>query len=125
MCSPFRNPENPGLEESPAVSKLRRFPPIPLRQKTIVEGNDSGNKDSDAGNSNILGPSTLGLNQIRTRSLPLPLEQEDLESQENDEAVSIPKQSAATSIEQGGIGIAWSSLFIFLWNKSFENLAYG
>ncbi|KAL8539609.1 hypothetical protein ACS0TY_001277 [Phlomoides rotata] len=101
MCSPFRNPENPGLEESPAVSKLRRFPPIPLRQRNIVEGDDSANKDFDAGNSNIIGPSTLGLNQIRTRSLPLPLEQDDLDSHENDEAVSRPKQSAATSMEQG------------------------
>lgn len=122
MSSRRHDSENSPPEELPSISKLRKIPPIPSRQRANIdfdEGFDLGNNDSDNGDSNIIGPSTLGLNQIRTRSAPLTLEQvnslgtpqdfENLESQGNDGADARPKlssasqQSAATSTEQGGI----------------------
>lgn len=120
----------PSLEESaserrnsssPSVTKLRKIPPIPTRQRAGVDedgGFDLGKYDSDGGDSHIIEPSTLGLNQIRTRSAPLTLEKvdflprpqdsENLERRGNDEAGTRPKlyytsrQSASTSTEKGG-----------------------
>ncbi|KAI3458276.1 hypothetical protein Pfo_014939 [Paulownia fortunei] len=129
MSSPRPDSANPPPEESrydhqntssPSILKLRKIPPIPTRQRANVDGDegfDLGNNDLDSGDSNIIEPSTLGLNQIRTRSEPLPLKQanslgtpqnlENLENQGNDRADTRPKlssasqQSAATSAEQG------------------------
>ncbi|XP_051142972.1 probable serine/threonine protein kinase IRE isoform X2 [Andrographis paniculata] len=60
----------PPREDHPSsVVKLRKIPPIPVRQRSNVEGNavfDSGKNDLD-GCESIIEPSTLGLNQIRTR----------------------------------------------------------
>ncbi|KAK6132169.1 hypothetical protein DH2020_034094 [Rehmannia glutinosa] len=129
MSSPRHGSANPPPEESPydhhtvsspSILKLRKIPPIPTRQKAHID-EDENNEDP-----NIIKPSTLGLNQIRTRSAPLPLNQanslgtpqnsENLENQGNDGADRRPKlsftsqHSAATSAEQGGIA---SSLLVF------------
>ncbi|XP_042067564.1 probable serine/threonine protein kinase IRE isoform X1 [Salvia splendens] len=115
------NPPPPPPLRTPSISKLRKIPPIPSRQKTFGDGDEGFDfgavNDADAADSNLIGPSMLGLNQIRTRSAPLPLDQvislgapqnfEDLEGPGNDVDDPRPnlsgdaQQSAATSMERG------------------------
>ncbi|KAL0400881.1 UNVERIFIED_CONTAM: putative serine/threonine protein kinase IRE [Sesamum latifolium] len=54
-----------------SIIKLRKIPPIPTRQRASVDEGEGF--DFGSGDPNIIEPSTLGLNQIRTRSGPLPL----------------------------------------------------
>ncbi|GFP88277.1 probable serine/threonine protein kinase ire [Phtheirospermum japonicum] len=117
MSSPPHDSSNPPPDEppydhhnisSPSILKLRKIPPIPTRQRAPVDGDEGKNDDSY-----FVEPSKLGLNQIRTRSAPLPGGQansqisENLENQGNDGADAKPKlsssshQSAAVSAEQG------------------------
>lgn len=119
MSSPPNDSENPQPPlRTPSISKLRKIPPIPSRQRTFGDGDEGfdlgGANEPDGANSNIIGPSMLGLNQIRTRSAPLPLDQvncpnfDDLVTHGNDGDGPRPKlssaaqRSAATSIERGG-----------------------
>ncbi|KAK4480599.1 hypothetical protein RD792_013677 [Penstemon davidsonii] len=76
MSNPQSDPPNPPApatpsdhknSSSPSIVKLRKIPPIPIRQRTNSEMEDS------EGDSIIIEPSTLGLNQIKTRSVPSPL----------------------------------------------------
>ncbi|XP_047940245.1 probable serine/threonine protein kinase IRE [Salvia hispanica] len=122
MSTPPSDSDNPPPPlRTPSISKLRKIPPIPSRQKTFGDGDEGFDfgavNDADAADSNLIGPSMLGLNQIRTRSAPLPLDQvialgapqnfEDLEGPGNDVDDPRPnlsgdaQQSAATSMERG------------------------
>ncbi|PIN13909.1 Microtubule-associated serine/threonine kinase [Handroanthus impetiginosus] len=79
MSRPRPDLTNPA-PESPSIIKLRKIPPIPTRQRTSRDGDegfDFGNIDSDGGDSYIIEPSTLRLNQIKTRSASLPLQHDN------------------------------------------------
>ncbi|KAL7087119.1 hypothetical protein ACP275_13G046400 [Erythranthe tilingii] len=101
---PVDSPSDHRNSSSPSITKLRKIPPIPSRRRPSIgedESFDLGKNDS----SNIIEPSTLGLNQIRTRSAPLPLDKENF-LRGNDEADTKPKlspsqQFAAASTELG------------------------
>ncbi|KAH6783094.1 AGC cGMP-dependent and protein kinase kinase family protein [Perilla frutescens var. hirtella] len=129
MSSPPHDSEIPLPPlRTPSISRLRKIPPIPARQKSIAdvdEGFDScSGNDPDRADSNIIGPSMLGLNQIRTRSAPLPLDQviclaaqqnfEDLESQgiDGDEPprpkISSAAQRLASNSMERGRRVHWS-----------------
>lgn len=65
---------------TPPKCKLRKIPPIPIRRKPKIEGNNNeidGNNDDDGeeqepDDSSPLLASALGLNHIRTRSVSSP-----------------------------------------------------
>ncbi|KAL3645219.1 hypothetical protein CASFOL_010399 [Castilleja foliolosa] len=114
MSSPPHDLPNPPPDEppydhhnisSPSILKLRKIPPIPTRQRAPVDGDESKNDDSY-----FVEPSKLGLNQIRTRSAPLPAglaNSQIFENRGNNGANEKSKlsisshQSAAVSAEQG------------------------
>ncbi|KAL6541753.1 hypothetical protein OROGR_011239 [Orobanche gracilis] len=110
--SPNPSPEEPAYDHhnisSPSILKLRKIPPIPTRQRAHADEDesirDSGNNDD----LNFVEPSTLGLNQIRTRSEPLYLGEasslgatqnsENLVNRKNDGADARPKLSFASNL---------------------------
>lgn len=97
---------------------LRKIPPISIRSRGNVDGNeeeenlDLGKNESERGKSLIVEPSSsmLGLNQLRTQSVPLPLDFGNLGASNNEgkdgcnspaKSSSTSQRSAVDSIEQG------------------------
>ncbi|XP_022879407.1 probable serine/threonine protein kinase IRE [Olea europaea var. sylvestris] len=97
---------------------LRKIPPISIRRRGNVDGNeeeenlDLGKNESERGKSLIVEPSSsmLGLNQLRTQSVPLPLDFGNLGASNNEgkdgcnspaKSSSTSQRSAVDSIEQG------------------------
>ncbi|CAA0836706.1 Probable serine/threonine protein kinase IRE [Striga hermonthica] len=97
---------------SPSILKLRKIPPIPMRHRSHADEDEFPGDDLD-----FVEPSRLGLNQIRTRSAPLPLQKanysgeaqisQNLDNRRDDGPDARPrmaivsKQSVPTSADQG------------------------
>ncbi|KAL2558524.1 putative serine/threonine protein kinase IRE [Forsythia ovata] len=108
------NPSNP--DTSNYKEFLQKIPPISIRRRENVDGNeeeenlDLVKNESERGESFIVEPSMLGLNQLRTQSVPLPPDFANLGSSSNQgkqggnlpaKSSSTSQRSAVTSIEQG------------------------
>ncbi|KAK4489447.1 hypothetical protein RD792_005256 [Penstemon davidsonii] len=100
-----------------SITKLQSIRQIPSRRienredEDDDEGSDLGKDDSRSGDSHIIEPLKLGLNQIRTRSMPSPIEQANsignpVINNEKDgmdlkpKLSSVSQQHGGTSVEQ-------------------------